>query len=265
MRILFIGDVFSKAGRRAVSHFLPLLVRERGVDFVVANVENLSGGKGVDQERFREVLKCGVHVGTTGNHVWQNKDVFSFIDQEPRLVRPANFPEPNPGRGWTIQRSADGTPVAVINLVGRIFMAPNDCPFRRIDAVLAELDRQPEPVRVRLLDFHAEATSEKQALSYYLDGRVSAVLGTHTHVQTADERILPRGTAAISDVGMTGPHDSVIGVVKETIIEHFYSGRPAGFTPAKRDARLHGALLEVNAATGRATAIERIALVMNED
>lgn len=262
MRILMIGDVFGKAGRQALRAILPKLIDKHRVDFVVANVENLAGGRGVESRRLKEISSLGINVFTTGNHVWHNKDVFDFIDKEKALLRPANYPEPCPGRGYTIAESAAGTRVAVINMMGRTFQTALDCPFRKMDAILKELEGK---TKIILVDFHAEATSEKVALSWYLDGRVSAVAGTHTHVQTADERILPQGTAAISDLGMTGPHDSVIGMRKEGILENFLSRRPVSFTAASGDARFNGALLEVDEHTGRAVKIERVSLKLEEN
>ncbi len=262
MRILMIGDVFGKAGRRAVREMLPRIVQERSVDFVVANVENLCGGKGVDAKRLQEMWTAGVHVATSGNHIWDKKDVYDFIDREPRLVRPANFPDPCPGRGFTVLKSpVSADLIGVVNLAGRAFMPPVDCPFRKIDDIL---DNMGSGVKIRLVDFHAETTSEKVAFSWKMDGRVTAVLGTHTHVQTADERILPRGTAAISDVGMTGPHDSVIGMEKERVIQRQVTGRPVAFQQAKNDIHLHAVLLDVDPGTGKAKKIERIQMVLEE-
>lgn len=259
MRILMIGDVFGKAGRQALRAFLPKLIDKERLDFVVANVENLAGGRGVDSRRLHEIASLGINAYTTGNHVWHNKEVFDFIDSDKTLLRPANYPEPCPGRGYALFESAAGTRVAVVNMMGRTFQAALDCPFRKMDAILAELDGR---AKIVLVDFHAEATSEKVALSWYLDGRVSVVAGTHTHIQTADERILPNGTAAISDLGMTGPHDSVIGMRKEGILENFLTRRPVSFTAASGDARFHGAVIDVSETTGRASKIERVALKM---
>jgi metallophosphoesterase (TIGR00282 family) len=255
MKILMIGDVFGQGGRKAVKRALPKLVDENGIDLVIANAENLAGGHGLDRKRLHEMWDEGVHLCTTGNHVWQNKDIFEFIDSEPRLVRPANFPEPCPGRGFTVQKAPNGVMVVLINLLGRIFMQSLECPFKTMDRILERFGSEP---KVILVDFHAEATSEKIALSWYLDGRVSAVVGTHTHVQTADERILPRGTGAITDLGMTGPHDSVIGMGKDAIIQQFLDRRPVRFTAAKNDLWFHGVLLDVDEKTGKTKAIRRI-------
>lgn len=255
MRILFIGDVFGKPGRRAVKKLLPDLVSDRAIDMVVANLENLSGGHGLDHKRLKEMWEAGVHVATTGNHVWQNKDIFNFIDKEPNLIRPANYPEPCPGKGYTIYRSDRFPPVAVINLLGRVYMPPVDCPFKKAEDLIQSLDSD---VEIILVDIHAEATSEKVALGHFLDGRVSLVSGTHTHVQTADEHILPGLTGYISDIGMTGPRDSVIGVRKDRVIERFLSGRPVSFQPAKDDIWLQGIIFSVDDASGRASSIERV-------
>ena len=260
MKILVIGDIFGKPGRKAVKELLPGLLREHGIDLVIANMENLAGGKGVDQKTLDEMWTAGVHVGTGGNHIWQNKKIYDFIDSEQRLVRPANYPTPCPGRGFTVVKTHNRK-VAVINLLGRIYMQPLECPFRKADEILKELDPD---IKIRILDFHAEATSEKIALSYYLDGRLSLVAGTHTHVQTADERILPRGSAAISDIGMTGSHDSVIGVRKGRVLEHFITGRPVSFQPSNKDIRLCGVIVSVSDETGKATAIERIRLPLGD-
>lgn len=261
MKILMIGDVFSQAGRKAVKQLVPGLVAEHRLDLVIANVENISGGHGVDKARIREMWEAGVHLCTTGNHVWQNREIFDFIDAEPRLLRPANFPDPCPGRGWTLHKTSGGVAVVLMNLMGRIFMQPLECPFRTADRILERLGSD---LRVILVDFHAEATSEKVALGWYLDGRVSALVGTHTHVQTADERILPRGTATITDLGMTGPHDSVIGMEKDVIIQQFLDRRPTRFTAAKKDIWFHGVILDVDESSGKTRSIRRIRQSLEE-
>ena len=260
MKLLLIGDVFGRAGRATVSAVLPRLLAERHFDLVIANAENLTNGRGTDKKRLRELFEAGVDVCTSGNHVWQVKEIFEFIDHEPRLVRPANFPEPCPGRGLSVVTTRFGGQVAVMNLLGRVYMKPVECPFRTADALLEGLDGIP----VRVIDFHAEATSEKIALAWYLDGRVSVMAGTHTHVQTADERILPKGTATITDLGMTGPQDSVIGMEKTSVIENYLTGRPTLFEPAKENNWFHGAAVEVDEKTGRALHIERIAIRAEE-
>ncbi len=257
MRILVVGDVFGKAGRRTVQQIVPRLIREHDVDLVVANAENLCGGRGLSSKHLKVIWDAGVHVVTTGNHVWHNKEIYDFIDDDKRILRPANFPEPCPGRGITVVETANGTPVAVINLIGRMFMPPVDCPFQKVDALLDQLDPS---IKIRLVDLHAEATSEKVAMAWYLDGRASLMAGTHTHIQTADERILPEGLAAITDLGMTGPYDSVIGMRKEAIIKQFLDRRPTAFVQANRGAMLCGVLLDVDAASGRAESIKRLAI-----
>lgn len=259
MRILFIGDIFGKAGRKAVTKIVPGLRKERNIDFVIGNVENLTSGHGVDKKRLKEMFDAGVDVGTGGNHIWQNKAVFDFIDDEPRLVRPANYPEPCPGTGYNVYETASGEPVAVINMLGRVFMPPVECPFRTTEQILRELGSE---VKIKILDFHAEATSEKLALARYFDGKLTMMAGTHTHIQTADEQVFPNGTASITDVGMTGPYDSIIGMGKEEVIGKFLSGRPVRFKAASKDVWLHAVLLTVDNISGRASAIERIKIAL---
>jgi metallophosphoesterase (TIGR00282 family) len=257
VNVLFIGDVFGGPGRRALRRHLPDLVREREVEFVVANAENLAGGSGLAAEPVAELFRAGVHCLTGGNHTWDKAEARAIVEKDPRVLRPANYPEPCPGSGLFLGRSEAGFPVAVLNLMGRVFMPPVDEPFRAADELLA---RVPEETKIILVDVHAEATSEKTALGRYLDGRVTAVLGTHTHVQTADARVLPGGTAYLTDVGMTGPYESVIGMDSGPVLERFLSGRPVRFKPAKKGAGLRAALVETDPASGRAVAIERIAL-----
>jgi metallophosphoesterase (TIGR00282 family) len=209
MRILFLGDVVGKPGRRAVSVLLPRLIDRERLDLVIANCENVAGGTGVDPKSVCELLGAGVHVLTSGNHVWREKAIIEFIEHEPRLLRPANFPPGVPGRGWIVSETAAGVTVGVVNLIGRVFMDSVDCPFRTAEALLPEVRARAHTI---VVDMHGEATSEKAAMGWFLAGRVSAVLGSHTHVQTADERLLPGGTAYMTDVGMCGPTESVIGV-----------------------------------------------------
>jgi len=225
---------------------------------VVANAENIAGGFGLTAKVLEELDGLPVDVWTSGNHVWDKKEGMPLLDAHPSLLRPANYPEGNPGRGWCVEETAAGVPVAVINLQGQALMAPIDNPFRVADRVLAEIRQQHAGVRVVVVDMHAEATSEKQAMGWYLDGRVTAVLGTHTHVPTADERILPQGTAFQTDVGMTGPYESVIGMRPDKVIERFLLGTPRPFEPAKRDIQLHGAIVDADETTGRALAIRRL-------
>jgi metallophosphoesterase (TIGR00282 family) len=258
IRILFVGDIMGSAGRRAASAHLESLVDREQVDFVVANVENAAGGFGLTAAVLEELESLPVNVWTSGNHVWDKKEGVPLLDAHPCLLRPANYPEGNPGRGWCVEETAGGLPVAVVNLQGQAFMAPIDNPFRAADRVLGEIAAAHPDLRLVLVDMHAEATSEKQAMGWYLDGRVTAVLGTHTHVPTADERILPQGTALQTDVGMTGPYESIIGMKPAKVLERFLYNTPRPFEPAKRDLQLRGAIVEADEQTGRATAIRRV-------
>ncbi len=259
MRILFLGDVVGRPGRRAVSALLAKLAAEHGAEFVVVNCENSAAGYGVTASVAEELFNAGADCLTSGNHVWAHKEVYELLEKEPRLLRPANFPPGAPGRGLGVYQNGSGVKIAVLNLQGRIFMDAIDCPFRAADAILGELG---EDVRVRIVDFHAEATSEKQAMGWHLDGRVSAVIGTHTHVQTADERILPGGTAYISDAGMCGVLDSVIGVDKDIATRRIVSGLPARFeVPKGGEVAVQGVVVEVDEGSGRAVGIERVNVV----
>ncbi len=258
IRLLFVGDVMGSAGRRAVSTELESVVDRERVDFVIANVENLAGGFGITASVLEELDALPIQVWTTGNHVWDKKEGVPLLDAHPSLLRPANYPEGNPGCGWCVEETATGIPVAVINLQGQALMAPIDNPFHRADEVLEEIAREHPEVKVIVVDMHAEATSEKQGMGWYLDGRVTAVLGTHTHVPTADERILPQGTAFQTDVGMTGPYESVIGMKPEKVLERFLYNTPRPFQPAKRDIQLRGALVDADEKTGRACTISRL-------
>lgn len=249
MRILFLGDIVGRPGREAVAKALPRLKTALDLDLVVANGENASGGVGLNARNAAELLAAGCDVLTSGNHIWKHKDIHSALAREERLVRPGNYPPGAPGRGLTVIRTKSGVPVAVLNLLGRTYLENVDCPFRGADALLAEV---PEDVVVRLVDFHAEATSEKIALGYYLDGRVSAVIGTHTHVQTNDARVLAGGAACLTDAGMCGPTDSILGMRAETIVQRFVTALPARFEVAEGPVLLHGALIDVDEATGRA-------------
>ncbi|MCM2358914.1 MAG: TIGR00282 family metallophosphoesterase [Geobacteraceae bacterium] len=255
VKLLFIGDIIGKAGRQALSRELHRLVDRHLVDIVVANGENAAGGFGLTEEVAGDLFKLGINVITSGNHIWDKKDALDFIRREERLLRPANYPEGAPGRGSTVAITAGGIKVAVLNLEGRVFMNNLECPFRKADREVAALK---EVTPVILVDFHAEASSEKATLGWYLDGRVSAVVGTHTHVQTADERILPGGTAYITDTGMTGAFDSVIGMRKEEAISKFLTQLPVKFEVAKGNVRLNGVLVEIDEKSGRAVGIERI-------
>jgi len=246
------------AGRRAVMTQLESVVDRERVDFVVANIENVAGGFGITAKVLEELDPLPIQVWTTGNHVWDKKEGVPLLDAHPSLLRPANYPAGNPGRGWCVEETASGVPVAVINLQGQALMAPIDNAFHCADQVLEEIKAEHPEVRIILVDMHAEATSEKQGMGWYLDGRVTAVLGTHTHVPTADERILPQGTALQTDVGMTGPYESVIGMRPEKVLERFLFNTPRPFQPAKRDIQLRGALVDADESTGRALAIRRL-------
>jgi metallophosphoesterase (TIGR00282 family) len=261
MKILFIGDIIGKPGRRAVKELLPSLVAAHAVDLVIANCENAAAGFGITREIVEELYDAHIDVLTSGNHVWDKKEVMEFIDDYETLVRPANYPAAVPGAGSVLMPTAAGDYVGVLNLAGRIFMQPIDCPFVTAKKEIARLKAK---TNVIIVDMHAEATSEKKALGWYLDGEVSAVLGTHTHVQTADNEVLPGGTAYISDAGMTGPFDSVIGIKKDTIIERFLTQIPNKFDVAKNDIRLQGVLLDIDAQSGKANSIERISVKLKE-
>ena len=255
MNILMVGDIFGDSGRAALTKLLPRLRQEHAIDVAVVNIENAAGGFGVTPQIARTVLEGGgVDVLTSGNHIWDKKEIIPYIGKENLLLRPANFPSGTPGSGY-ITIKAGPHRVGVLNLMGRVFMNPIDCPFRKADEVVEELRRD---TPVILVDMHAEATSEVMAMGWYLDGRVSAVVGTHRHVQTADERLLPGGTAYITDLGMTGPVDSVIGVDKDIIIQRFLTQMPIRFEPAKGPAALRGVVIAVDPETGRATSIQRL-------
>ncbi|MHB0998804.1 MAG: TIGR00282 family metallophosphoesterase [Armatimonadota bacterium] len=262
MKILFIGDIVGQPGRQAVSHILPGLKQKYSPVFVVANAENSAGGIGVTRDTARDLLQAGVDVMTLGNHAWAKKDVYSYIDSEPNILRPANYPDGAPGRGWAIYPTETGVSVGVVNLCGRVFMDSLENPFTVADKIIETLSRDTDVI---LVDFHGEATSEKCAFGWYMDGRVSAVVGTHTHVQTADERILPGGTAYITDVGMTGPSDSVIGVRKELIITKFLTQMPNKFEVADGDAVLSAVVIDFNPGTGKAVDINRLQISYSQN
>lgn len=254
MRLLFLGDVVGRPGRRAVAALLPGLIREHSPALVIANGENAAGGLGLDAKTSRQLFDAGVQVLTSGNHVWKIKEFHATLNSEPHILRPANYPPGAPGRGMGVY-DGGGVNVAVINLMGRTYMEAIDCPFRAADALLDELDAREQPVPVRLVDFHAEATSEKIALAYHLAGRVSAVLGTHTHVQTNDARILPGGTAALTDAGMCGVRDSALGMNQDVIIERFITGLPKRFSVASGEELVSGAWVDVDPKTGTALGV----------
>lgn len=255
MNILFIGDIFASGGRSIVADHLGQFMSEYRVDLVIANAENSAGGFGITPSIAEELLSLGLDVLTGGNHSFDKREIHDYIDHQPRLLRPANYPPGLPGTGVFTATARNGQPYAVINLQGRAHMANIDCPFRKADELLAGLD---PAIRVRFVDFHAELTSEKNAMGWYLDGRVTAVIGTHTHVPTADARILPGGTAYQTDAGMTGPYESVIGVDKDTIIRRFLSGLAGRMEAARHGIELHGVLVEADDLTGKALRIERV-------
>lgn len=258
MRILLIGDIVGRPGKHVCSQVIPRLVRDRGIQFVVANAENASDGSGLTPAMFHKLRHYGVDVCTMGDHIYRRREILPLLNAEPRIVRPANYPPEAVGREVALVESRNGARVAVISLIGRMYMNVRaDCPFHAADRVLAAV---PLDVKTVLVDMHAETTSEKVALGWYLDGRVSAVFGTHTHVQTADERILPGGTAYITDLGMSGPYESVLGRDRQAVIRSLVSNMPYPFHVAARDVRLCGAIVDVDPATGRATAIERVSI-----
>ena len=254
-KVLVIGDVVGSPGRDMLRDFVRPYVKANGVDFVIANGENAAGGMGISPPIATQFFEWGVDVITTGDHVWKKKDIIQAIQTDIRIVRPANYPSESPGRGWTCVRALSGQMVGVVNLVGRTYMQPAECPFKAADAAMTELLPQ---TKVILVDMHAEATSEKLAMGWHLDGRASAVYGTHTHVQTADERLLARGTAYITDIGMTGPAEGVIGMRRDTAIHRSLSQMPLKMTVQEGPAEIQGCLVTIDARTGRATAIERI-------
>lgn len=261
--LLFIGDVVGKPGRAITRLAVPRLVARHGIDLVIANVENAAGGKGVTREVAESLLDHGVQVMTTGNHVWDKKEALAYIEHQPRLLRPANYPAGVPGRGRCSVRTRAGAAVGVVNVMGRIFMNPLDNPFHVVREQI-RLVRAEHGARIVLVDFHAEATSEKKAMGWHLDGEATVVAGTHTHVQTADERILPNGTAYITDVGMTGPHDSIIGVDPRPALKRFLDGLPARFDTATRNPRINAVIVAADPETGRARAITRVDLAADE-
>jgi hypothetical protein len=256
LRLLFLGDIIGEPGRKAVIEMLPALKSSWGLDFVIANGENVAAGRGITPRLAIDLLRCGVAVITTGDHVWDQKDVVAFIETEPRLLRPINYPEGTPGGGSIVLETAKGK-VGVINVQGRTFMLPAlENPFRRVWAEVEQIRAQ---TPVIFVDVHAETTSEKIAIGRFLDGRVSAVAGTHTHVQTADDQIFPGGTAFICDVGMCGPTESVLGREIQPIVQRFYSSMPINFPVAKGEVKLHGLMVDIDEETGRAVMVQRIA------
>jgi metallophosphoesterase (TIGR00282 family) len=257
-RLLFIGDIVGRPGRELVARAVRPLVAVHGIDLVIANGENAAAGFGLTRDTAEQIFAAGVQVMTSGNHIWDKKEVLDYIPREPRLIRPANFPAGAPGAGAYLAETASGVKVGVLNVMGRVFMAALDDPFTTAEAEVGRL--KAAGARLVFVDVHAEVTSEKIAMGWYLDGKATAVVGTHTHVQTADDRVLPGGTAYLTDVGMTGPHDGVIGVEKAPVIAKFLSGMPSRFETASGDPRLHAVLIDADEATGRATAIQRLSL-----
>src|SRR3989338_1709313 len=255
MNILFIGDIVGSPGREAIQKLLPALTKEYKLDFVIANAENAAGGSGITPRVAEELFAAGVNVLTSGDHIWKKREIFEMIAQEERILRPANFPAGAPGRGFSLFTSRKGLKVGVVNVSGRVFMEALERPFKTSLRAQEELSKE---TKIIIVDIHAEATSEKVALGWYLDGRVSAVLGTHTHIQTADEKILPKGSAYITDVGMTGPCDSVIGRRIEDVLERFLTQIPIRFEVARENVQLQGAVLDIDEDTGKARSIVRI-------
>jgi metallophosphoesterase (TIGR00282 family) len=258
LKVLFLGDIIGKPGRNAIDRNLDDLIRKHDIDMVIANGENAAGGIGISVKTADSLLNMGIDVITTGNHVFKKKEIYNLLENEDRLLKPANYPPDTPGRGYNIYEveKLGNLKVAVINLCGRVFVENLDCPFRTVNRILEYVS---EETPIIIVDMHAEVTSEKVAMGWYLNGRVSAVVGTHTHIQTADERILPdEGTAYITDVGMVGPRNSVIGVKKENIIERFLTGMPQKFTVAREDVWINGVVIDIDENSGKASSIERI-------
>jgi metallophosphoesterase (TIGR00282 family) len=254
MKVVFIGDIVGNVGRETVKRLLPWIKDKYQPHIIIANGENAAGGRGITAAIARELFEGGVHGITMGNHTWDNRDIFEFIDDEPRLIRPANLPPGTPGAGSAIIK-VGSKELAIVNLIGRTFLPPSDCPFRAAEDIVDEMRRRTKCV---LVDFHAEATSEKIAMGWHLDGLASFVVGTHPHVQTNDDRILPQGTAYLTDAGMTGPRDGVLGMERETVIRKFMTGLPARFQVADTKWVLSGAFVDIDEATGRAIRIEKI-------
>ncbi|MCX8118713.1 MAG: TIGR00282 family metallophosphoesterase [Desulfobacterota bacterium] len=260
MKILFIGDVVGKPGRKAIAGLLGQIVRVHHIDFTIANGENAAGGMGMTPDIARELIEKGIDLLTSGNHIWAKKEIYPFLDIEPRILRPANYPPNVPGRGAGVFYAKSGQKIGVVNLEGRVFMKSIECPFRVAER---EIDRLKEETPVIVVDFHAEATSEKVAMGWYLDGKVTAVLGTHTHVPTCDERILDGGTAYITDVGMTGPLDSVIGIRKQVAVNRFLTQIPWKYDVATDEIVMQGVIIDADPATGKANGIQRLCLPLN--
>jgi len=255
LNILFIGDIVGELGREMLRQYIPLLKSKYQPDIIIANGENSAGGKGITLKIYHELISYGIDLITMGNHTWDNKEIFNFIDTQDKIIRPANYPNGTPGKGYSLIKK-NGLPIfAVINLQGRTYLPSIDCPFQVVNKIIDEIRKVTNLI---LIDFHAEASSEKQALAWYLNGKISAIIGTHTHVQTADERILPLGTGYITDVGMTGPYDGIIGMEKETVIRKFITQLPIRFEVAKGRGQLNAVILNIDNNTGMVKKIERI-------
>lgn len=255
LRVMMVGDIVGRPGRRAAKEYVKTYRKKYKLDLVIANGENAAGGNGITGAIADELYNCDIDIITMGNHTWDKKDILDIIEHEPRLIRPANYPPGTPGRGSAIVRLGSNMNIGIINIAGRVFLPPLDCPFRTAEKLVAEI-KTVTPVII--VDFHAEATSEKMAFGWFMDGKVSAVIGTHTHIQTADERILPQGTGYITDVGMTGPRDSVLGVDKEIVITKFLTQMPVRFEVTDGEAQFDALLLEIDETTGKTVSIERI-------
>lgn len=255
LKVLMVGDIFGKPGRKAVKELIKTYRNQYELDFVIANGENAAGGNGITREIANELYNAQIDFITMGNHTWDKKEIFQFIDTDKKIIRPANYPPGTPGRGLAIVPLSNGLKIGIINLSGRVFLPPLDCPFRVGERIVEEISKE---THIIIVDFHAEATSEKIAMGWFMDGKVSAVVGTHTHVQTADERILPYGTGYITDVGMTGPHDSILGVKRDIVIQKFLTQLPARFETAQGVAQLNAILLEIDETTGKTMGLKRI-------
>ena len=257
MNILVIGDIVGRPGRRAVREFLPQIVNEHNIEFIIANGENASGGRGLNQDSMEELFSYGIDVLTMGNHIWDNKDIFNFIEEQPALIRPCNYPDTCLGQGFHIYETGNQLRIAVINASGRVFMDMMDCPFQKVSAIIEEIDSRSDII---IVDFHAEATSEKLAFAYYFDGRVSSILGTHTHIQTADEKILPLGTAYITDLGMTGPVDSILGMDTQLVIKKFLTSQPIRLEVSKSEPQLQGVIMKLDLTSNKVVDIFRVSI-----
>lgn len=261
MRVLHIGDIVGKPGRKIVRVAVPKLRKSESLDFVIANGENSAGGSGITPDNFKELTKAEVDCITLGDHIYRRRAINEVLERDVRIVKPANYPESAPGRPWTQLKTAGGVDIAIVSLLGRVFMKPVDCPWAAVDRVLEEI---PESVKIIMVDFHAEATSDMQIMGRYLDGKVSSVLGTHTHVATADEQIFPKGTAFQCDIGMTGPHESILGRRIDRVTHTTRTFNPTPFDVAEGDVRLHGTVVDIDETTGKATAVRRLSITLDE-